>query len=388
MKQLTCEMCGSTDLIKQDGVFICQSCGTKYSVEEAKRMMVEGTVDVSGSTVKVDNSERLENLYKLARQAKESNDNANAEKYYEMIKLEVPDDWEANFFSAYHHAMQTTIARIENAVIGLSNTLEGVLSMTEKLENYDERKSAVVTISGYLVIFANVIEKSSRAAFKSASDNASTSSFMMNRFLEYVARTTAVYSMLFNFANSVSDLYSHDEDMLKAMNVLYKLGIQFAIDHNDMFDDKEDKYNNLDELYAEKVRKLEPDYYIPKPNREGFPGMFKTVMENRQYNPSNNPNYVSPNTSSGGCYVATAVYGSYDCPPVWTLRRFRDYTLAATWYGRTFIRVYYSISPSLVRWFGNADWFKNVCKPSLDKLVKRLNEQGIINTPYNDKDWL
>ena len=46
MKQLTCEMCGSTDLMKQDGVFVCQSCGTKYSVEEAKKMMVEGTVQV------------------------------------------------------------------------------------------------------------------------------------------------------------------------------------------------------------------------------------------------------------------------------------------------------------------------------------------------------
>ena len=39
MKQLTCEMCGSTDLLKQDGVFVCQSCGCKYSVEEAKKMM-------------------------------------------------------------------------------------------------------------------------------------------------------------------------------------------------------------------------------------------------------------------------------------------------------------------------------------------------------------
>ena len=35
MKQLTCEMCGSTDMIKQDGVFICQTCGMKYTVEEA-----------------------------------------------------------------------------------------------------------------------------------------------------------------------------------------------------------------------------------------------------------------------------------------------------------------------------------------------------------------
>ena len=33
MKQLVCEMCGSTDLLKEEGVFVCQSCGCKYSVD-------------------------------------------------------------------------------------------------------------------------------------------------------------------------------------------------------------------------------------------------------------------------------------------------------------------------------------------------------------------
>lgn len=37
MKQLVCEMCGSKDLVKDGGVFVCQSCGCKYSVEEAKK---------------------------------------------------------------------------------------------------------------------------------------------------------------------------------------------------------------------------------------------------------------------------------------------------------------------------------------------------------------
>ena len=41
MRQLTCEMCGSTDLIKDGGVFVCQNCGCKYSVEEARKMMME-----------------------------------------------------------------------------------------------------------------------------------------------------------------------------------------------------------------------------------------------------------------------------------------------------------------------------------------------------------
>ena len=49
MSRLTCELCGSTDFLKQDGVFVCQSCGTKYSVEEAKKLMGVGTTSVSST---------------------------------------------------------------------------------------------------------------------------------------------------------------------------------------------------------------------------------------------------------------------------------------------------------------------------------------------------
>ena len=37
-----------------------------------------------------------------------------------------------------------------------------------------------------------------------------------------------------------------------------------------------------------------------------------------------------------GCYIDTCVYGSYDCPSVWTLRRFRDDMLAKTLVGRIY----------------------------------------------------
>ena len=98
--------------------------------------------------------------------------------------------------------------------------------------------------------------------------------------------------------------------------------------------------------------------------------------------------YLNKNQSaSGGCYVATAIYGSYDCPQVWTLRRYRDYTLAETWYGRTFIDTYYAISPTLVKWFGETEWFRNMWKPKLDRMVKSLNEKGVADTPYQDRNW-
>lgn len=95
----------------------------------------------------------------------------------------------------------------------------------------------------------------------------------------------------------------------------------------------------------------------------------------------------SDGTSKGGCYVATCVYGSYDCPQVWTLRRFRDETLAATWYGRAFIRCYYAVSPALVRLFGGQHWFRAVWKPRLDGMVRRLNGRGVADTPYQDRPW-
>lgn len=86
-----------------------------------------------------------------------------------------------------------------------------------------------------------------------------------------------------------------------------------------------------------------------------------------------------------GCYVATAVYGSYDCPEVWTLRRFRDDTLDRTWYGRAFIRTYYAVSPTLVRWFGTTGWFRSLFKAPLDRLVWKLRQRGVQDTPYQDK---
>ena len=94
-----------------------------------------------------------------------------------------------------------------------------------------------------------------------------------------------------------------------------------------------------------------------------------------------------PKKQENGCYIATAVYGSYDCPQVWTLRRYRDNILGATWYGRLFIRIYYAISPTLVKLFGKTKWFNKMWKKRLDKKVSKLNANGVMNTPYIDMDW-
>ena len=94
MKQLTCEMCGSAHLVKQDGVFICQSCGTKYSVEEARKMMVEGVVEVSG-TVKIDNSEKINKMLVNAKRAFSDKKYDQAQMLCSNILNEAPNNAEA-----------------------------------------------------------------------------------------------------------------------------------------------------------------------------------------------------------------------------------------------------------------------------------------------------
>lgn len=87
MKQLTCEMCGSTELVKQDGFFVCQTCGIKYSIEEARKMMFEGEGDgvPATSIAQVDNTDKIKNYYELAEDAYNAGNNSEAENYCDKI---------------------------------------------------------------------------------------------------------------------------------------------------------------------------------------------------------------------------------------------------------------------------------------------------------------
>jgi len=118
---------------------------------------------------------------------------------------------------------------------------------------------------------------------------------------------------------------------------------------------------------GEEVKKVYPDYVAPSLTTYSYSNTYSNT--------------------SGGCYVATCVYGSYECPQVWTLRRYRDNTLAETLLGRLFIRTYYAVSPTIVKWFGETAWFKKLWKGKLDRMVAKLKAEGVEDTPYDDRLW-
>jgi len=141
MKSLTCEMCNSTGVLKQDGIYVCQSCGTKYTVEEAKKMMIEGTVDVQG-TVKVDNTDSVIKYLENARRALEKEDWEDAEKYYNMVEQNEPSNIEAIFYSAYAKAKNCLTVNDIHKRKSVFNALTNSIGIID--DNFDASKSNVI----------------------------------------------------------------------------------------------------------------------------------------------------------------------------------------------------------------------------------------------------
>ena len=351
MKQLTCEMCGSTELVKQDGFFVCQTCGCKYSVEEAKKMIIEGTVDIQG-TVKVDNSAFVEKYLANARRAMQKEDWEETEKYYNMVEQNDPSNIEAIFYSAYGKAR---LSMVEGDIYKRQQICDVFCKSISIIDdNYNTEKStanqeiiAKMHDSLFEMYGTSFVYTTKTDGYGFKSDNRGETYYLFAK-------------MAFAFIESLTNIIEID-DQLIYWKMIYDQR-KYLIGNTGLTKDARNKNREIAISIGNKIRERDPNFTID-------------ISEPTQ------------TTSSGGCYVATCVYGSYDCPQVWTLRRFRDNTLGSTWYGRLFIHFYYAVSPTLVKWFGNTNWFKNFWKTKLDRMVKKLQSSGVEDTPYDDKVW-
>lgn len=272
----------------------------------------------------------IDNLFILARRARSNGDDSAAIRYYEQILVEDPNNWEAVFYSGYCNSASCVIRDIGPAAGQLKNTFVTAFNLVIEQDppNRDEILYQMCDECNAL------LERLATAAY--------------NHYMSYstVNGANAEYrSRVLECGNAccgIGDCFYRINDK-RVSTICYKRAV---VCWKGQF--------NLNEVALSRIREYEPDYQPP---------------------------------ATGGCYVATAVYGSYDCPQVWTLRRFRDDTLGETWYGRAFIKLYYAISPTLVKWFGNTEWFKRMWRGTLDRMVRDLQEKGVESTPYDDKIW-
>ena len=406
MKQLTCEMCGGTDLMKQDGAFVCQNCGMKYSVEEAKKMMIEGTVDVRG-TVKVDNTAFVQKYLANARRAKEKEDWSETEKYYNMVEQNDPTNIEAIFYSTFARVKQALLeAETKDKRQGVFNILEKSVSIID--DNYDntneEHQKLLFEImddikgleDGKIVPtthlanyettngYGNVVDRSQVIEDDSLIVTYNMIDRVIEAYMESLANIIVEYSTepvkkLFveniSFLSMLSEIHErvapHIDGYKTPKQAKVEIARQVKMHDQTTLADLNAQINVIGKTVCPMFMS---DEVLDADLRSWVRDELKKTHPNAQ-------------AFKSGCYVATAVYGSYNCPQVWTLRRYRDNTLASTWYGRAFIKTYYAISPTLVKWFGETKWFKNMWRGTLDRKVKNLQNNGVESTPYEDKNW-
>lgn len=416
MRKLTCEMCGGTDLIKQDGVFVCQTCGTKYSVEEAKKMMIEGKVDVSGSTVKVDNSASIANYFKLAESAYGSDNQKEAENYCNKIIEIEPENYKAWLLKGKAAGWQSTLAnvRIEETVNCFTKALDCAPDK-EKNKIKKEASKEIEKLSSALISL-------SCSHFEEFVSDSNTSSILDNLKLAQLYSivlldkcgvsadgfkkeiATRINNAAMNAWNdSIYPDYTEDDHPSKYQwerliedGDCVLLLLSAAID---LYDDDNDediiRYKNMIDVQTQLINSWSYTYengmYVKEYSltSEAKSRRIDKIMEWHNKIKEIDSSYEIPErpVPKSGCFIATAVYGSYNCPEVWTLRRYRDFCLAQTWYGRAFIHTYYFVSPTIVKWFGHTMLFKRIWKKVLDKFTIYLQEKGYKSTPYNDRKW-
>ena len=330
MAMIKCPECGK-DI--SDKAVSCPHCGNPIAALFDKQ-----------SKDKADDDE-LQRYLALARRAKEENNGENAARYYDLVLQKNPLSWEASFYQVYFTAMGCKIIQISAAAISIANCLDNVMYLIKNQENFIDQQTAKLEVSFAVgkgvIILAN-----------GAVNHYNAYSTVEGAFNEYADRIVNCGNILDSFIKAVQNNFPDDKGVVSEFAETYARYIVNNIKAYNR-DYATGKLNELQDL----VRQTKPSYTAPE-----LP-------------------------SSGGCYIATAVYGSYDCPEVWTLRRYRDFKLVKSQIGRMFIKAYYATSPWIVRHFGNMKGIRHFFKGKLDKMVAYLQRNGYESTPYQDKDW-
>lgn len=324
----------------------CPECGKQVSDRAASCPDCGCPINATPTVApQADASKEIEKLLVLARRSREASDSKNAKKYYDQILDKDPGNWEAIFFSVYFEASECKIMEIASAANSVANSIYTSFAAIADLQDESEKDAALDTVISFAISISIMLVSGAVSHYNQFSTT-------NNAFGECSNRVVCAGNIYAEIEAGLKRVFPNKKDRIANHQKIYAT----FMSNNSRWYNKEYLTNTLNRL-GEEIRTVDSSYQTP------------TVA------------------ASGGCYVATAVYGSYDCPQVWTLRRYRDYTLAESWYGRAFIRTYYAISPTLVKWFGHTEWFKKMWQGKLDRMVANLQANGIESTPYEDKEW-
>ena len=297
--------------------------------------------------------DRISELKRKARTSLKCDDTYSAAAYYRQISELAPDDWEAVFYKEFCPAFNTPervcTRNIRENATKIAKSMSKAMSLAKKqVIMRSQLVYELCDVCMWLTKLSTNYFVATMNEFRSSPQGKAENALKSNQVYWII-------QMLFSCGDAIEQNFSSDFELCKIECVsCWKTA--FTCYENCKMSAPSNLFN-----YYVKIIKYDPSYKCSK----------SLVGSNK-------------GEETDGCYIATSVYGSYDCPQVWTLRRFRDFWLKRHFCGRFFVRIYYTFSPTLVRLFGKTKWFNNGCKKMLDKFVRKLQVAGYENSPYND----
>lgn len=79
--------------------------------------------------------------------------------------------------------------------------------------------------------------------------------------------------------------------------------------------------------------------------------------------------FTSSSTPTGGCFIATAAYGTEMAPEVQTLRKFRDEDMLTNPIGTALVHGYYFVSPPIADYIRNKENLKSAVRTALKPII-------------------
>ena len=307
-----CPQCAGALQVPDDRDIVkCMYCGVDVVVRQAIQL-------VSGNS---------KNFVELAKAASAAGNNAEAFGYFtKTLELE-PTNAEAWFGKGTAAGWQSTLAdfRFGEMLVAYENAVK-----FSKDESVAEMKAAC----------ANTLNAVATACYTISFKHAHDFIALPNTWAEYLPRCRQIIS-LYEVAHSYAP---DDRTIIENVIHLCKDNIE-GVKYSDPYDNNtsktvflsdqyENEIRNILTVYADKLKKLDPNYVPPNPQKQ-----------------------------SPGCFVITATMGNEGHPAVSLLRTFRDELLVKSRAGAAAVAWYYKYGPKVARRIENSLVARSVSYP-------------------------
>lgn len=201
--------------------------------------------------------------YILARRALETSNFVDAARYYEQIRMEYPNDWEANFFAVYARAYKVEATDISRSMELIMNNLDITFSLIFQTCSDEEMVNVVTLILKYI---AQITQEMASKASQIHSMTRIGQEHLNSRAECTVTRhncATVAYVAAYKVECAFAESY---QKVKQPMLNIWKLGVaidvqtlQYAVGRN---------WNILQSditAFTQKIREYEPTYNAPRP---------------------------------------------------------------------------------------------------------------------------